>query len=210
MTDSFNSDFYITAATVIPVMCLALTLQGTALDAVLRATKDAEPAEEAVTKYSSPHSLVYTGMTIMSCLFVIFMVVAAFAETYALVGLYRQYEIAKPFILIVMCILFFIFALAVVIKFVRMFPYYFYFLIGMPDTLEPPQRAKNRAAGKRGDSTGANGNVEDLPGRIASGHAPGLAQRWAPRRPGARCPPATYALRGAPRVSGPISCRAGN
>lgn len=35
MNDSFNSDFYVTAATVIPVLYLALTLQGSTLESLL-------------------------------------------------------------------------------------------------------------------------------------------------------------------------------
>jgi hypothetical protein len=36
MKDSFNADFYVTAATLIPVLYLALAVQGSTFDAVLR------------------------------------------------------------------------------------------------------------------------------------------------------------------------------
>jgi hypothetical protein len=36
MNDAFHSDFYVTGATVIPVLFLALTLQGSTFDAVIQ------------------------------------------------------------------------------------------------------------------------------------------------------------------------------
>ena len=40
MKDSFNSDFYVTAATIIPVLYLALTLQGSTLEQLFKIWKE--------------------------------------------------------------------------------------------------------------------------------------------------------------------------
>ena len=90
MTKHFPSDFYITCATVIPVLFLAVAVQGRAYEAVLRASLSAAQARlgEQWTRQLTPllksRLLKFTAYAIV--------VAGGFGELVALLVLYRGYE----------------------------------------------------------------------------------------------------------------------
>ena len=60
MADNFNADFYVTCATVIPVLFLAVAVQGQAYEAVLRSARRA-----ARTARNDPHTLKLSSYTLL-------------------------------------------------------------------------------------------------------------------------------------------------
>lgn len=150
MGETFNSEYYVTAATVIPVMLLALTLQGTTLETLFKSAKDADPdRENAVRKGGYPwfRSLFSFYVPLF---FTAVIICAVIAEILSLTCLHSRSDSSTTgvFVLISMCLLFAIFGLAILIKYFRMFGKNYIFLIGMPDTWEPPEKSKRRLFGR--------------------------------------------------------------
>src|SRR5262249_41589058 len=85
MKDSFNSDFYITAATVIPVLYLALTLQGSTLEELFRNwRRNLRPADEQRNPKSEFRMEVISGAAIFGAIFMLNGIVGEFIAVLAL------------------------------------------------------------------------------------------------------------------------------
>lgn len=113
MKDSFNSDFYVTAATVIPVLYLALTLQGPTFERVLKRWRDHTPDNSKSFTGSLRWTIHSGGMGLAATFAAIFIFSGIAAEFFALLGLYQRKASQGMGALIFISIVFLLFMVAV-------------------------------------------------------------------------------------------------